>query len=51
MGALVGKSLLQFSTGTPAEVGTLDSWVDAQGARYLDGVIMMYPADIGEESV
>ena len=44
---LSGRTLLQLSTGTPAEARAADSWVQAQGGRYLDGAIMVYPPTIG----
>ncbi|MGI9390342.1 MAG: NAD(P)-dependent oxidoreductase [Boseongicola sp.] len=47
---LTGRSILQFSTGTPSEAAEFDAWVRAQGAKYLDGAIMVYPADIGTDA-
>lgn len=47
---LAGRSVLQFSTGTPSEADESGEWNRAQGARYLDGAIMVYPADIGTDA-
>lgn len=47
--SLAGRSILQFSTGTPAEASEADKWMRAQGAAYLEGAIMVYPGDIGTD--
>ena len=44
---LNGRTVIQFSTGTPKEAADFDTWVKAQGANYLDGAIMVNPASIG----
>ena len=44
---LSGRSVIQLSTGTPSEVREAESWLTAQGASYLDGVIEPYPDGIG----
>lgn len=46
---LAGRTLVQLSTGTPREAEELSEWVDAQGARYLDGAILCGPPVIGTE--
>ena len=47
---LSGRTLLQLSTGTPAEARAAEAWLQAQGARYLDGSIMVYPPTIGTDA-
>ena len=42
------KTLVQLTTGTGAQADQLAGWVHAQGADYLDGVIMAYPSEIGD---
>lgn len=44
---LVGRTLVQLSTGTPAEARALGGWLDGQGVGVLDGAIMPYPDGIG----
>ncbi len=44
---LSGKVLVQLSTGSPGEGEALQKWANERGARYLDGVILAYPSDIG----
>ena len=44
---LRGRTILQMSTGTPAEARQAEAWIDAQGGRYLDCAIMVYPPSIG----
>ncbi|MGY1746545.1 NAD(P)-dependent oxidoreductase [Blastococcus sp. SYSU D00695] len=46
---LSGRTLVNLTQGSPAQVVEAQEWVTARGARYLDGVIMAYPADIGGE--
>jgi len=46
-GDLSGKTLVQLTGGMPDEAGELASWVEARGALYLDGAIMVYPGHIG----
>jgi 3-hydroxyisobutyrate dehydrogenase-like beta-hydroxyacid dehydrogenase len=46
--ALTGKTLVQLTTGTGAQANRLAEWTRAQGADYLDGVIMAYPSGIGD---
>jgi 3-hydroxyisobutyrate dehydrogenase-like beta-hydroxyacid dehydrogenase len=47
---LLGKNIIQFSTGTPDEVRKTSKWMNDQGASYIDGSIMVYPVTIGEEA-
>lgn len=48
---LAGKTLVQLSTGTPAQARTTAGWADEVGAAYLDGAIMGFPKDIGTEGL
>ena len=47
---LANKTIIQMSTGTPGEVRKMAQWVNDQGAKYIDGSIMVYPVTIGKES-
>ncbi len=42
-----GRSVIEFSTGTPSEARDSEAWLQARGAAYLDGVIDPYPDGIG----
>jgi 3-hydroxyisobutyrate dehydrogenase-like beta-hydroxyacid dehydrogenase len=44
---LSGRTIIQFSTGTPKEARDSEAWLAGQGADYLDGAIMCYPNDVG----
>jgi 3-hydroxyisobutyrate dehydrogenase-like beta-hydroxyacid dehydrogenase len=46
-GHLVGRTIVNLTTGTPREAETLSAWVAAQGAQYLDGAILCGPNQIG----
>ena len=46
-GALRGRTLVQVSTGTPAQARDGEHWATARGATYLDGAILAYPDQIG----
>ena len=46
---LSGRTLVQLSTGTPAEARDLSSWLAMHGVNVLDGAIMPYPDGIGAE--
>jgi len=48
---LSGKTLVQLSTGTPAQARAAASWAADAGATYLDGAIMGFPKDIGTEGL
>lgn len=41
--SLVGKTFIQFTTGTPTEARSSNSWFSSRGASYLDGTILCYP--------
>ena len=45
--ALAGRTLIQLSTGTPAEARALAGWLLDQGVNVLDGAILPYPDGIG----
>jgi len=44
---LAGKTLIQLTTGTPAEAGRFKAWAEQRRAHYLDGVILAFPGEIG----
>jgi 3-hydroxyisobutyrate dehydrogenase-like beta-hydroxyacid dehydrogenase len=45
---LAGRSIVQMSTGTPAQARATEEWVNAQGGRYLDCSITAYPQSVGK---
>jgi 3-hydroxyisobutyrate dehydrogenase-like beta-hydroxyacid dehydrogenase len=45
---LSGRTLIQFSTGTPKEARDSETWMKDCGGDYLDVAIMEYPQRIGE---
>ena len=47
---LSGRTITQFSTGTPKEARDGEAWLADQGAEYLDGAIMCYPNDVGAQN-
>ncbi len=47
---LVGRAIVNLTTGTPREAEALSAWVGAQGARYLDGAILCGPNQIGTKT-
>lgn len=47
--ALSGRTMVQLSTGTPAEARELHALLDPHGVHLLDGAIMPYPDGIGAE--
>ena len=46
---LSGRTLVQTSTGTPAEAREAEAWIQSHGGRYLDCSIMVYPPTIGTD--
>ena len=48
---LAGKTLVQLSTGTPAQARAAAGWAAGVGAAYLEGAIMGFPKDIGTEGL
>lgn len=45
--SLAGKTLLNLVTGTPAEIRELQDFVEAAGGRFLTGVVMAFPEQVG----
>jgi len=45
--ALMGKTLIQLSSGTAKEGKDAAEWAHEHGAKYLDGAILAYPQHIG----
>lgn len=48
-GALAGRTLVNLTTGTPAEAREAAEWAASHGFAYLDGGIMAVPPGIGTE--
>jgi 3-hydroxyisobutyrate dehydrogenase-like beta-hydroxyacid dehydrogenase len=46
--SLVGKTVVNLSTGSVDEARDIASFVESHGGRYIDGGIMCYPRDIGK---
>lgn len=46
---LAGKTIVQMSTGTPAETRAANDWFAQHGAELLVSMIMVYPASIGKD--
>lgn len=44
---LRGRTVVNLTNGTPAEVAAMAAWVRGQGAAYVDGAIMVTPEMIG----
>lgn len=44
---LSGRTVIQMSTGTPAEARDAEAWINHHGGHYLDCSIMVYPPSIG----
>ncbi len=44
---LTGKTIINFTTGSPAEVKKLESWLADLGATYLNGAIQVAPDQMG----
>jgi 3-hydroxyisobutyrate dehydrogenase-like beta-hydroxyacid dehydrogenase len=42
-----GKTIINFTTGTPDEVKNLESWLASSGATYLNGAIQVAPDQMG----
>jgi 3-hydroxyisobutyrate dehydrogenase-like beta-hydroxyacid dehydrogenase len=45
--ALVGRSVVNLTTGTSADAAENADWAEQHGVRYLEGVIMSTPPDVG----
>jgi 3-hydroxyisobutyrate dehydrogenase-like beta-hydroxyacid dehydrogenase len=46
--ALMGKTLVNYTTGTPLDAEAMASWAQAKGIHYVDGVVMCLPWEIGQ---
>ncbi len=46
---LTGKTLIQLTTATAAEAEAMQAWAESKKALYLDGVIIAYPSQIGND--
>ena len=44
---LSGRTLVQMSTGAPADAREAEAWIHGHGGQYLDCSIMVYPPSIG----
>jgi 3-hydroxyisobutyrate dehydrogenase-like beta-hydroxyacid dehydrogenase len=47
IGDISGKTLIHLTTGSPREAEAMASWAAAHQVGYLDGVITVYPRQIG----
>ena len=47
---LRGRTLVQFSTGSPQEARDAEVLFGSFGAVYLDGALMLYPEEVGNEN-
>ncbi|MFF3224843.1 NAD(P)-dependent oxidoreductase [Nocardia suismassiliense] len=45
--ALAGRTVVNLSTGRPAEARDLEAWIAQQGGRFLDGSILGMPETMG----
>jgi 3-hydroxyisobutyrate dehydrogenase-like beta-hydroxyacid dehydrogenase len=46
-----GRTLVQFSTGTPQEARDTEAGSITHGTRYLDGAILAYPREVGHDAL
>ncbi|MBK6658906.1 MAG: NAD(P)-dependent oxidoreductase [Proteobacteria bacterium] len=44
---LADKTLVQLTSGSPADARTMDAWAGMHGMHYLDGAIVAYPNAVG----
>jgi 3-hydroxyisobutyrate dehydrogenase-like beta-hydroxyacid dehydrogenase len=49
-GTLTGRVVVNLTWGNPDEARAMSRWVEERGARYLDGNIYDFPANLGPES-
>jgi 3-hydroxyisobutyrate dehydrogenase-like beta-hydroxyacid dehydrogenase len=47
---LSGRTLVQFSTGTPREVQECADWCNRRDVTYVDGAILCLPAAVGSDA-
>ena len=45
-----GKTMVNFTSGTPREAEDMQQWITERGGAYLDGALVCYPHDIGTET-
>ena len=48
---VAGRTLVQFSTGTPREAREGERWAKKHGAHWLGGAILAYPREIGHSAL
>lgn len=48
---LGGRTLVQFSTGTPQQARDTETGAKLHGTNYLDGSILAYPREIGHDAI
>ncbi len=48
---LKGRTLIQFSTGTPQEARDTQAGAMKHGTGYLDGSILAYPREVGQDAI
>lgn len=48
---LAGRTLVQFSTGTPAEARQTLAGAELHDTAYLDGAILAYPREVGHDAL
>jgi 3-hydroxyisobutyrate dehydrogenase-like beta-hydroxyacid dehydrogenase len=46
--ALAGKTLVNYTTGTPQDATAMAEWAQVKGINYIDGAIMCLPWEIGQ---
>lgn len=49
--AFAGRTLVQFSTGTPQEARDTETGARQHGTEYLDGAILAYPREVGHDAL
>lgn len=49
--SLAGRTLIQFSTGTPGQARDAEATMTDLGAGYLDGAILAYPREVGHDAL
>lgn len=47
--ALAGKTLVNYTTGTPQDALAMARWAKTKGIEYVDGVVMCLPWEIGHD--
>ena len=48
---LAGRTLIQFSTGTPKEARDTEAGAKIHDTAYLDGAILAYPREVGHDAL